>query len=78
MCMMKSGKNIVIYFENSLSTFREVMLRDLESFFCQWSKTESGKDIFSVLISSSLFVLLLHIYYRQLFIFYFFLINKLG
>lgn len=46
-CMMKSGKNVVIFFENSLSTFREVMLRDLEPFFCQWSKIESGKDIFS-------------------------------
>lgn len=46
MCMMKSGKNVVIFFENSLSTFREVILRDLQPFFCQWSKIESGKDIF--------------------------------
>lgn len=59
---------------NSLSKVKEVMLRGLELFFCQWSNWKVGRTFLPVVISSYLFILSLRNYYRQ----FNFLINKLG
>lgn len=47
----------------------DVVFRDLEPSFCQWSNWKGGRTFFPVVKSSDLFILPLPIYYRQFNIF---------